>query len=63
MNYLIHGSGGWGRVSKVYYPRVGPKGTTLVRLPVIEKKKILKREKGKDVLESVEREKDKCFRE
>ena len=38
MNYLIHGSGGWGRESWVYYPRVGPKGPALVRFLIIIKK-------------------------
>ena len=26
LDYLIHVSGGWNRVSMVYFPRVGPKG-------------------------------------
>jgi hypothetical protein len=37
--HLIHGSGRWGRVSGVYYPRVGLKGPALVRFLVIKKEK------------------------
>jgi hypothetical protein len=31
LDYLIHGSSGWGCVSGIFYPRVGPKGFALVR--------------------------------
>jgi hypothetical protein len=37
LNYLIHGSGSWGRVSGVYYPRVSTKSPTLVRFLIIKK--------------------------
>jgi hypothetical protein len=34
LDYLIHGSGGWGHVSGVYSPGVGPKGPVLVKFHV-----------------------------
>lgn len=43
LDYLIHGSSVWGRVSMVYYPRMGPKRLALVRFHVI--KKSLKKKK------------------
>ena len=36
LDYLIHDSGGWGHVSKVYSPGIGPKGLALVRFHVIK---------------------------
>ena len=39
LNYLIHDFDGWGCVSVVYSPGVGPKGLFLVRFHVIKKRK------------------------
>jgi hypothetical protein len=39
LDYLIHNSSGWGHVSGVHSPGVGPKGLALVRLHVIQNKK------------------------
>jgi len=40
LDYLIHGFGGWGRVSMVYSLGVGAKGPTLVRFHIIKEKLI-----------------------
>jgi hypothetical protein len=40
LDYPIHGFGGWGRVSGIYYPRVGSKGPVLVRFLVIKKEEV-----------------------
>ena len=37
MDYVIHGSGGWGRASVVYSLGLGTKGPALVRFRVIQK--------------------------
>ena len=34
----MHNSGGWGHISVVYFPRVGSKGSALVRIHVIKEK-------------------------
>lgn len=36
LDYLIHDSGGWGHVFKVYSPGIGPKGLALVWFHVIK---------------------------
>lgn len=37
VDYVIHGSGGWGRASVVYSLGLGTKGPALVRFRVIQK--------------------------
>uniref|UniRef100_A0A7N2KRJ1 Uncharacterized protein n=1 Tax=Quercus lobata TaxID=97700 RepID=A0A7N2KRJ1_QUELO len=39
LDYLIHDSGGWGHVSKVYSLGIGPKGLALVRFHVIKSRR------------------------